>query len=128
MRFEFLLEPLIVPILFPFGATQERCFVELEDHKLHVKMGALFDETLDLEEVATIEKGKWPFYWGLGHRIGMHHSMGVLASTRNVVKLSFAKPAMIKALGPLYHETKDFFLALKDPDGFIREVQQQLKA
>lgn len=126
MRYAFLLEPLMIPILFPFGANPENCYVEIEGEQLHVKMGKLFDEKLDLRNIAHLAPDKWPFWWGLGHRIGFNHAMGVLGSTRNVVRLHFKEPAAIKALGAFSYQTHDFYLALQDPDGFIQDLQKKL--
>ncbi|PKL75250.1 MAG: hypothetical protein CVV27_16340 [Candidatus Melainabacteria bacterium HGW-Melainabacteria-1] len=126
MRFKFLLEPLMLPILFPFGATADSCFAELSEAGLQVKMGKLFDEVLDLKTVESVEAGKWPLLSGLGHRIGFNHEMGVLASTRNVVKLHFKEPQFIKALWAFHFKTHDFFLALEEPERFIQEVKKRI--
>ena len=123
MRFQFLIDPWILPILLPFGATPSNSYAELEGNKLHVKLGYLFDETLDVSKIERAEKAHWSLLQGLGHRIWFGKKMGVLASTRNVVCLSFKEPQLIKALWSFYFETNEFYLSLADPDAFIKALE-----
>jgi len=127
MRFKFQIEPWMVPILFPFGAVAEQCYAELHGRQLHVKMGRLFDETLELSSMASVESSTWPIYLGLGQRIGLQNQMGVLASHRNVVRIRFSDPQFIKFLGAFHFKTHDFYLALEDAEGFLEIMSLRLR-
>lgn len=123
MRFDFEIEPLMQPVLFPFGARPETCYAEVNGETLSIQMGSLFSEKLPLSAVDSAAKDKWSLLGGLGVRIGFHNTMAVLASTKNVVKLSFKEPVMLQALGPFFHQTRGLYLALQDPDGFLAALK-----
>lgn len=124
MRFDFKLEPLMIPILFPFGAKEDTCFAELDGGRLHIKMGSLFDETFDTANIAAASQDKWSLLGGMGVRIGFNHSVAVLASISNVVKLEFKEPEMLKVFGPIHHKTEALYLSFKDPEAFLTALKK----
>ncbi len=126
MNYLFQMEPWMLPLLMPFGASQETSFVSIEGKQLHVKMGKLFDEYIDLETIADVAPGKWHILGGLGHRVGLKQDMAVLASTKNVVQLHFKEPQALKALGPVYLKISDFYLSLQEPEAFIAALNLAL--
>jgi hypothetical protein len=126
MSYLFQIEPWMLPLLMPFQVTQDQAYVAVEGDKLHVKMGRLFDELIEIETIKQVSLGKWPIWGGLGHRIGLKHDMAVLASTKNVVKIHFKTAQPLKAIGPVYLKVHDFYLALQEPQDFIDEMNSYL--
>lgn len=127
MRFKFQMEPWMLPILLPFGAVPEKCYAELHGRQLHVKMGVLFQDVLELNSMSHVEPSTWPVILGLGHRVGLQGQMGVLASHKNVVRIHFKEPQFIKFLGAFHFKTHDFYLALEDADGFVDIMSLRLR-
>ena len=126
MSYLFQMEPWMLPLLLPFGAKQENSFVAIEDDQLHIKMGKLFDEKIDIKSISDVSLSKWSILGGLGHRVGLKQDMAVLASTKNVIKIHFEDPQALKALGPVYLKINDFYLALQSPEDFISEINTLL--
>ncbi len=126
MRFEFQAGLLIRPVLVPFGATRARRFADLQDQSLHVRLGWLFDDTIDLATVDAVERSRWPLYRGLGCRIGLGGEYGVLVSTRNVVRVRFRKQQAMPLLGRFKFQATSFYLALEEPDRFINEIRRRV--
>ena len=128
MRYDFQIDPLMKWILLPFSATPENCFAEIESETLHVKMGKLFDEVLPLSHMKQAESSQWPFYLGLGARLGLNGEYGVLASTKNVVAIDFQDHEYIKALGPMHFKAQKLVLSLEEPEAFMRALNEKLSA
>ena len=72
MRFELQAGLWIRPVLVPFGAGRARRFADLEDQSLHVRLGWLFNDTIDLAAVDAVERSRWSLYLGLGCCLGFH--------------------------------------------------------
>lgn len=116
----FLLEP----ILHTFGVNPESSYLELGPDALEVSMGMWFRESIPLGEIAALAPSEWPWWGGLGVKLG-HHGVGVVASTETVVNLKFKRPLKVRVLVPV--EVEQMWLSPEDRDGFLRALAEATK-
>ena len=64
-RFPVLIKGRWMPLLIPFGVTQERAFVQVGERELRVCFGPLFDYRFPLEAVETAAPSPWPLWAAL---------------------------------------------------------------
>jgi len=125
-RFQILRSPLIIPAFTIFGATRAKSYVELIQDGLHVRFGFLFNHSLDLSVMGSVEHSQWPWYLGLGCRIGTGGRFAVVGSTKNVVRIAFKEPQEIPALFSWKYKTQFFYLSLEQPDEFIQVLTRRI--
>lgn len=116
----FLLEP----VLHTFGVKPESSYVELAHDHLEVRMGAWFHETIPLAAVSKVAPSTWPWWGGLGVKLG-HHGVGVVGSTENVVVVQFREAQKVRVL--LEVSATQLWVSLEDPDGFLKAIAEACK-
>ncbi len=124
MRMQIERSPWIRPLFAPFGGSAERSFVELEDGKLHVRFGWLFDEIIPLKDVASIERARWPLLGGLGWRTNFFDTVALVGSYRNVVLLRLHARLKTRMLLPL--SVEKLYVSVENPDAIIEEVRREM--
>lgn len=117
MDFPLRISPLLAPLLRPFGVRGPAAVARLEQDRLHLHFGALLDHGFALTDIEHVRRSSWPWWMGMGLRIGLDHKLGLIGSLRGVVCIHFREPVRVQALLPLH--SQDLFLSLRDPDGFI---------
>jgi len=72
MRFQISLSPVFRPLFTLLGAPKGSCFadIDLPAKTLRVKSGIWFDETFPLSEVLDVGPSTWPWWGGLGVKLG----------------------------------------------------------
>lgn len=116
----FILEP----VMHTFGVKPESSYVELAHDHLEVRMGMWFHETFPLSAVSQVAPSEWPWWGGLGVKLG-HHGVGVVGSTENIVNVKFREPQKARVLVEV--EATQLWLSLEDPDGFLRAMSEACK-
>jgi len=124
MRVQIERSPWIRPFLVPFGGSAERSFVELVGDKLHIRFGWLFDELIPLEDVAAIERARWPILGGLGWRTNFAGAVALVGSYRNVVRIRLHARRKTRMIVPL--SVKDLYVSVEDPDALIEQVRKEM--
>ena len=125
-RFPILISPLWRALLVPFGATAEQSFVEVEDGKLHVRFGWLFDHRFPLEQVERATPGHWPLWAGVGPRTDFRGVVGLVGTYVNTVEVLFKKRQRVRMVLPV--SCQRLYLSLEDPRGFIGAVGKHPEA
>jgi len=108
----FLLEP----IMHTFGAKQESSFVDLDGDSIHVKMGIWFDERIPLASIASIAPSDWPWWGGLGVKLG-HHGVAVVGTMDGIVNLKFKGPVNVRVLVNV--DVEQMWLSMADQKAFM---------
>jgi hypothetical protein len=118
MRFQiritdnFLLEPL----LNTFGVRRESSFVELTEASLVISMGRWFHETIPLSAISAIAPSDWPWWGGLGVKLG-HHGVGVVGAAEGIVNLKLKAPTKVHVVTVV--EVEQLWLSMEEPEGFL---------
>lgn len=122
VRFAIRISPMWRPLFAAFGFRQESASVELEDDALHIRFGGSF-ERIPLADVAGVAPRRWPFYYGLGPKLGPDKGVSWVGSTDGVVKIDFVAPRPIVVWGPFRSSAAQcLIVSLEDRDAFIAAV------
>lgn len=111
----FLLEPFMKTM----GVSREDSFVELDKDTLHVRMGRWFDEKIPVARIKAIAPSDWPWWGGLGVKLG-HHGVGVVGSMDHIVNIKFSDEIRVRVLFEVGVE--QMWISLEDRDGFLRAL------
>lgn len=117
MEFPIRVHPLLVPFLLPIGAVGARAVVRLAGGRIRVTFGVLFDHTFPLEQVVDIRRSGWPWWRGLGLRVGLGGRVGLIGSTEGVVCLRFRVPQRVRVVVPL--RCTELHVSVVDPEGLL---------
>jgi hypothetical protein len=107
---------LIEPILHTFGTTRETSYLALDGGHLEVSMGRWFHERIALDQIATLAPSDWPWWGGLGVKLG-HHGVGVVGSSENIVNIRFKTTQKVHVLAVV--EVEQLWVSVEDRDGFL---------
>ena len=117
-RFRMRLDSWWQPLLLAGGATHENSFVELRDSDVRLRFGYLFDKTLSLQDVESVQEAAWPWYLGVGWRTNFMGLMGLIGSYRGVVELTLREPQ--RAMGVF--RFRRLAVSLEEPQRFVEAV------
>ena len=116
-RFPILISPLWRALLLPFGVTAERSFAEIEDGRLRVRFGQVFDQQFPVDEVEGADLSRWPLWAGIGPRTNFRGNVGLIGTYVNTVEVRFKEPQRVRLLFPL--TCQRLYVSLEDPHAFI---------
>jgi len=129
MDFPIRITPLLTPLLWPFGVRGPRAVASLEEGRLRLQFGALFDHSFPLTAIEHVSRSSWPWWMGMGLRVGLDRKLGLIGGLQGIVCLHFREPVRVQSLVPL--RCQDLYVSLEDPGGFIAAVEaatQELQA
>ena len=126
MKYPMRLDRLSRPVLWLFGATQDASFVEVTDEAVLFRFGA-FRETVPLSETASVDHAKWSWIGGVGWRIGLGGTIGLIGSLSGVVELRLRAPRRVWVLFVPWR-CQRICVSLCDPEGFLADVRGRLGA
>jgi hypothetical protein len=120
-RFQIQITQLSQALMVPFGVTRRQAYAQLQDGKLHVRFGPMFNERIRLDNIEAAEVARWPRWAGVGLRTNLRGSVGLVGSYDNTVKLTLkeAQPAHL-FLFPA--KCKRLYVSLEDPEGFLDAI------
>jgi len=119
MRYPIKISSVWKPLFTIFGFRSKSSYVELEDDALKLRFGTA-SETIPLEDIADVSRAAWPFYYGLGPKLGPKQGVAYVGSTDGVVRIDFAKPHAMNVWGPFRRSKAHCVtLSLEDAEGFI---------
>lgn len=123
MRFQIRVSGAWRGVLAVLGMRPSSCFVDLDPERgtIHVKGGIWFDETLPIAEIAAVSPSTWPWYGGLGVKLGPGDAVSVVGSTEGVVAIRFRSPQPMRAVFSV--RRPELRVSLEDPEGFMAAVR-----
>jgi hypothetical protein len=124
-RYPMRLDPIWRLPLLIIGATPERSYIELDEATLKVHFGRCH-ETIPLAEIARASTHGWSMLYGIGVRIAPG-GIGYVGSTRGVVQISLKNEIPFRVLFHWRMNFRGLFVALEDPDTFIRDIEEKLR-
>jgi hypothetical protein len=108
------------PLFTVFGFSSKSSYVELENGSLHFHFGTA-SETVPIEQVADVVSADWPFFYGLGAKLGPKGGVSYVGSRDGVVRVEFTEPRPMNVWGPFAtKKAKCVTVSLEDADGFMR--------
>lgn len=118
MRFAMRLNPLVRPLLLALGGTAERSYVEVTADTVRFRFGWGFDATVPRAAIAGTERGGWPWWGGLGWRLGFGGEVGLIGSLNGVVAVVLRQPLRLRFLSfPL--RCRRIYVSLEAPEAFL---------
>jgi len=116
----------VKPLLWLFGGTDERSYVEIDGDTLHVRFGFLFDERIPIANIVEVERQHWPLLAGIGWRTNLIDSIALVGSRSNVVRLEVSPRIRMKVLWPV--NVRSLYVSVDEPDAFVAEIRRRLSA
>jgi hypothetical protein len=123
-RFPVLIKGRWLPLLIPFGVTQERAFVQVGERELRVCFGPLFDYRFPLEAVETAAPTRWPLWAGIGPRVDFRGMVAFVGAYENTVEVRFKERQRVRMIVPV--PCQRLVLSLEDPEGFIAALEKRV--
>lgn len=120
-RFPILITEFSQLFMIPFGVTRRRAFAQVQDSKLRVRFGPMFDELIPLKNIKAAELARWPRWAGVGPRTNLRGAVGLVGSYRNVIKLTL-KETMDVHLFVAPVKCSRLYVSLEHPDRFLKEI------
>jgi hypothetical protein len=134
----FLTKRAIVPFAVPLavggglmwlGRNLGDAFVEVSDAGLRVKLGALFDQTIPLADIARVKTTKWNLLGGLGVRTNMKDMVAVVTATGQVADVKFWRPIRLPVIPKVYHvRAQRLIVSPEHLDSFLSDLKGRLSA
>lgn len=109
------------PLLTALGGTGEASYVDVGPTTVRFRFGLLFDEEVPRVALARVRRGRWPWYGGIGWRLGAGGAVGLIGSLDGVVEIELREPRRVRLLG-IPWRCRRIFVSLEDPAGFLREL------
>jgi len=87
-------------LLAPAATTPANSFIEIDRAAgtFRVQMGPWFDETFACADVADVEPSSFPWYGGLGVKLGPGDAISVVAAQDRVASIRFTRPQEMRVL------------------------------
>jgi hypothetical protein len=122
--FAIRLDPLWRAPLLIIGVTPAKAQVTIEESSLRIRYG-LYEEALPLADVVSVEPIRWPWYYGVGLRLGAG-ALGYVGAYHGVVRVTLRSPHALAVMFRLRMQFKAVALSLRDPDGFIQALRARI--
>lgn len=122
-RFPLAMSSVWRPLFTLFGMPASSSFAEVDPDRgtLRVKAGIWFDETLPLNEVADVVPSSFPWYGGLGVKLGPGNAVSVVGSGDGVVAVHFKSPQRMRVVFEV--NRPELRLAVEDPPRFMQALR-----
>jgi hypothetical protein len=87
-------------LLAPAAVTRSNSFIEVDPSRASftVRMGPWFDETFACSDVEDVELSEFPWYGGLGVKLGPGDSVSVVAAQDRVACIRFKRPQTMRVV------------------------------
>jgi hypothetical protein len=122
--FPLRLDPIWRGPLLIIGVTPSRAHVTVDEDALILRFG-LYEERIALANIAGAEEIRWPWYYGIGVKVGAQ-ALGYVGSNKGVVRIKFKAPHPLAVLFKLRMPFSAIALSLRDPAGLIAALQARV--
>jgi hypothetical protein len=124
LRRTWWLQPLLVLL---GGATGARSYLEIDDERLVVRFGWFFDNTIELSNIESVGRSRWPWYGGLGLRSNLGGLIAAVGSYGGIVEIRLKQRIRAQSILPCIRlPCRRLFVSLDEPDAFVAALSQAL--
>ncbi len=123
-RFPMKLDPWWRALLLLGGATQSNSYLEIDNEALTVRFGMLYEGTLQIQDIESVEEADWPFWMGVGWRIGFGERFGLIGSYDGVVEMRLREPLKVWRFANFTR----LAVSLEDPVAFVGALSAKVGA
>lgn len=128
MRFAIRIATAWRPLFALFGFRPESSYVELDDQSLVVSFGTA-KESIPLQKIAGASRRNWPFFYGLGPKLGPKGGVSYVGSTSDVVEIRLAEPCELNVWGPFRRKNaRCVTVSIENADAFVDALQTAIAA
>lgn len=120
-RFQIQITGLSQALMIPFGVTRRQAYAQVQDGKLHVRFGPMFNERIRVDNIEAVEVTKWPRWAGVGLRTNLRGSVGLVGAYGSAVKLTLKETQPVH-LYLFPGRCKRLYMSLEDPEGFMTAI------
>lgn len=127
MRFPLRFSPPWRVLLTVLGMPPSKCFADIDVDRgtLHVRGGIWFDESLPLAEIVSVERSSWPWYGGLGVKLGpTADAVTVVTSLEGLVAIRFSQPQPMSVVFKV--KRPELRVSVEDPEGFMVALRRAI--
>jgi hypothetical protein len=111
-----------------FGFSPETSYVELEDGAVRFRFGTA-DERVPLGDIEAVSRRRWPFYFGLGPKLGPAGGVAYVGDTDGVVEVRLKRPRRMNVWGPFRRgDARAVTVSLEDSDAFVADLRRAMGA
>ncbi len=123
-RFPMKLDPWWRALLLVGGATQSNSYLEIDGDTLTAHFGMLYQDTIRLADIESVEEADWPLWMGIGWRIGFGQRFGLIGSYDGVVEMRLREASRVWR----FVSFKRLAVSLEDPVAFVGALSAKLEA
>lgn len=113
------------PLFLLGGATRATSYVEVDAATVRFRFGGGplgFDERIERRRVRDARARSWPFFLGIGWRIGTGGIVGLIGATSGIVEVDLAPPLRTRvAFIPL--TCRQILVSVEDPTGLVAALR-----
>jgi hypothetical protein len=108
-------------LVFPFGATRNRSYVEIGNVEIAFHFGILFSHRMRLADVVSTKRIGWSWLAGIGWRSNFVGQIGLIGSREGVVEVRFSRKRWLWMGLPMPCDR--IAVSLEQPDEFLAALQ-----
>ncbi len=123
-RFPMRLDPWWRPLLLAGGATTSNSYLEIDHEALIVRFGMLYQDTLQIQDIESVEETEWPIWMGVGWRLGFGQRFGLIGSFDGVVEMKLREPLRVWRFASFTR----LAVSLEDPVAFVGALEAKVGA
>jgi len=121
VRHPILIDSHWLPFMLPFGTRRSRSYLEVSETTLNLVFSPFFRESVARDRIATVRPCSWPRFSGIGWRVGLGGTVGLIGSRKNTVEILLREPQRVRvAFLPM--SCRRIVVSLQDPDAFIADL------
>ncbi|MDP3768000.1 MAG: hypothetical protein Q8S13_08285 [Dehalococcoidia bacterium] len=94
-RFQIRIDPWWQPVLAVGGGLPASSYVEVDGKAVHLRFGALFNRTIQREDIAEVVRSSWPWWMGVGWRTNLRDQVGLIGSYQGIVEIRLREPVRV---------------------------------
>ena len=119
-RYPIRRDPRWRPLLAPFGASEERSYVEVDEDEVRFRFGfrPMCRLAIPREEIESAGESSWPTLGGIGWRLNFRGTAGLVGSRQGIVELTLATPIRARIAG-LPVKLRRVFVSVEEPEALL---------
>lgn len=110
-----------LPLLAICGGLPRSSYVEVGPQEVLLRFGWGFAATIPRDDIEHVRPARWSALAGLGWRVTLKGSIGLIGSLSGVVEISLKRRRVFRVVF-LPWPTRKLYVSLQDPEAFLRAL------